>query len=267
MMNHRYISAIILVLLMSVLLLSSGCTNQGSSVEKPTTPAPQAKSYVVGIDAEYPPYSFLDPNGTATGFDVESMRWIAEKEGFTVTFQPTAWDGIIPSLQAGKIDIIYSGMTITDERKEKVSFSMPYLKINQSVAVHQAGNYTMDDFLAGRLVVGAQRGTTGAFWVEDSLIETGKMPAGDLKVYDNFPLVATDLAFKRIDAAIYDRPPMIDAIAGKPLVIIGEIDTGEEYGVALRKDDTELLAAINRGLTALMQDPYWQELKVKYKLA
>jgi polar amino acid transport system substrate-binding protein len=256
MMNHRYRISFILVLLMVFLVLSSGCTT-----------APQAKTYVVGIDAEYPPYSYIDPNGTATGFDVESMRWIAAKEGFNVTFQPTAWDGIIPALQAGKIDIIYSGMTITDERKEKVSFSIPYLKINQSVAVHKEGNYTMDDFMAGKLVVGAQRGTTGAIWVEENLIETGKMPAENLKVYDNFPLVITDLTFKRIDAAIYDRPPLIDAIAGKPLVIIGERDTNEEYGVALRKTDTELLATINKDLTALMQDPYWEELKVKYKLA
>lgn len=266
-MNHRYSIPLILVLLMIFVLLSSGCTSQGTSGEKTATPAAQAKTYIVGIDGEYPPYSFIDPNGTATGFDVESMRWIAAKEGFNVIFQPTAWDGIIPSLQAGKLDIIYSGMTITNERKEKVSFSIPYLKINQSVAVHNEGNVTMDDVMAGRLVVGAQKGTTGAFWVEDNLIETGKMPAENLKVYDTFPLVATELAFKRIDAAIYDRPSLMDAIAGKPLVVIGEIDTGEEYGVALRKDDTELLATINSGLTALMQDPYWEELKVKYRLA
>ncbi len=256
-MNQRYCISLVVVLLMTVLVLSTGCTS--------TTP--QAKTYVVGIDAEYPPYSYIDPDGNVTGFDVESMRWIAAKEGFNVTFQPTAWDGIIPALQAGKIDIIYSGMTITDERKEKVSFSIPYLKINQSVAVHKEGNYTMDDFMAGGLIIGAQRGTTGAIWVEENLIETRKMPAENLKVYDNFPLVVTDLAFKRIDAAIYDRPPLLDAIADKPLVIIDpQIDTHEEYGVAVRKDDTLMLDAINKGLSSLMQDPYWEELKQKYGL-
>lgn len=256
-MNQRYCISLVVVLLLTVLVLSAGCTS---------TPS-QAKTYVVGIDAEYPPYSYIDPDGNVTGFDVESMRWIADKGGFNVTFQPTAWDGIIPALQAGKIDIIYSGMTITDERKEKVSFSIPYLKINQSVAVHKEGNYTMDDFMAGRLIIGAQRGTTGAIWVEENLIETGKMPAENLKVYDNFPLVVTDLAFKRIDAAIYDRPPLLDAIADKPLVIIDpQIDTHEEYGVAVRKDDTLMLDAINKGLSSLMQDPYWEELKQKYGL-
>ena len=125
----------------------SGCTS---------TPE---KTYIIGIDAEYPPYRYLDPNGTATGFDVESMRWIPEKKGLKVTFQPTAWDGMIPSMDAGKIDIVYSGMTITPERAEKVNFSIPYLKINQSIAVPNSGTKTLSDFSAGKMVIGAQQET------------------------------------------------------------------------------------------------------------
>ena len=90
------------------------------------------------------------------------------------------------------------------------------------------------------------------------------MDKDNLKTYDNFPLVAEDLKNKRIDAAIYDKPPMLDAIEGKPLVIVGEIDTGEEYGVAIRKEDTELLETINEGITKLMADPYWEELKITH---
>jgi polar amino acid transport system substrate-binding protein len=227
----------------------------------------ETQTYVVGIDAEYPPYSYLDSEGNAIGFDVESMKWIAEDQGFEVTFQPTAWDGIIPALQAGKIDLIYSGMTITEERAEVVSFSEPYWQVNQAVAIYQDSGVTMDDLHAGSLVVGAQRGTTAAFWVEENLIDTGKMAEDDLKLYDSFPLVVTDLSNKRIDAAMYDRPPMEDAIAGKSLEIIGEINTGELYGVAVRQEDTELLAMINDGLANLQADPYWEELKAQYEMA
>lgn len=92
------------------------------------------------------------------------------------------------------------------------------------------------------------------------------MSADMLVTYDNFPLVATDLQNKRIDFAIYDRPPMLDAIAGKPLHIIGEIDTGEEYGIAIRKTDTELLETMNEGLARLMASPKWDELKKKYEM-
>lgn len=255
----RIITGGILVLL----ILLAGCTTTNT-----TSPVVQEERplYIVGIDGEYPPYSYIEADGTALGFDVDSIRWIAEKKGFDVKFQPMAWDGIIPALQAGKIDMVYSGMTITDERKEMVSFSNPYWKVNQSVAVYKESEKTMDEFMAGKLIMGAQRGTTGAFWVEDNLIRTGLMPVGNLKLYDSFPDAVLDLQNKHLDAIIYDTPPLLDAIAGKPVILIGDIDTGEDIGVAVRKVDTELLATINDGLSQLMNDPYWETLKEKYDM-
>lgn len=265
-MNQSLPLLVIIVVIAAAVL--AGCTGSGGN--SPAAPAgaaaPLQKTYVVGIDAEYPPYSYLDPNGTPTGFDVESMRWIAEKKGLNVTFQPTAWDGMIPSMDAGKIDLVYSGMTITPERQEKVNFSIPYLRINQSVAVPDSGKKSPDDFYAGKMVVGAQRGTTGAIWVENNLIGKGVMPAGNLKLYDSFPLVAEDLVIGRIDAAIYDKPSMVTAIEGKPAHLIDEIDTNEQYGVAIPKSDPALLQTVNEGLADLMKDPYWQILRTKYAL-
>jgi polar amino acid transport system substrate-binding protein len=264
-MKRLFCSALVVVLVAAVLL--AGCTGTGNTPQQAqASPSLDQKAYIVGIDAEYPPYSYLDPNGTPTGFDVESMRWIAEKNGLNVTFQPTAWDGMIPSMDAGKIDMVYSGMTITPERQEKVNFSIPYLKINQTVAVPDSGKKTLDDFYAGKMVVGAQRGTTGAIWVENNLVGKGLMPADNLKLYDSFPLVAEDLAIGRIDAAIYDKPSMVTAIQGRPAHLIAEIDTNEQYGVAIPKSDPALLRTMNEGLADLMKDPYWQTLKTKYTL-
>jgi len=265
---RRVLPFLIIVVVIAAAVFA-GCT--GSGQNSPGAPAPGAaaplqKTYIVGIDAEYPPYSYLDPNGTPTGFDVESMRWIAAKKGLNVTFQPTAWDGMIPSMDAGKIDMVYSGMTITAERQEKVNFSIPYLKINQTIAVPDSGKKTPDDFYAGKMVVGAQRGTTGAIWVENNLVNKGLMPADNLKLYDSFPLVAEDLAIGRLDAAIYDKPSMVTAIAGKPAHLIGEIDTNEQYGVAIPKNNPALLQTMNDGLADLMKDPYWQTLRTKYSL-
>jgi polar amino acid transport system substrate-binding protein len=260
---------IIPVLLITGLLaatLLSGCTGTSQNQATPGKDVTQQKTYIVGIDAEYQPYSYLDPNGTPTGFDVESMRWIAEKKGLKVTFQPTAWDGMIPSMDAGKIDMVYSGMTITPERAEKVNFSIPYLKINQSIAVPNSGTKTLDDFYAGKMVIGAQRGTTGAIWVENNLVNKGLMAKDNLKLYDSFPLVAADLVIGRIDAAVYDKPSMVTAIADKPAKIIGEIDTDEQYGVAIPKSNPMLLQTMNEGLTELMKDPYWQVLRNRYSL-
>jgi polar amino acid transport system substrate-binding protein len=262
-MDSKIIAAMLAVVVV-VAVGFAGCT--GTEESAVPTGEIETTTYIVGIDAEYPPYSYIDPSGNAVGFDVDSMKWIAEDQGFEVEFQPTAWDGIIPALQAKKIDLIYSGMTITEERKEMVSFSNPYWKVNQAVAIHDETEFTMEEFTAGEIVIGAQRGTTGAFWVEENLIEAGLMEQDALIRYDNFPLVVTDLQNQRIDAAIYDRPPLEDAIAGKTLVIIGDIDTGEEYGVAIRKEDTELLEMVNDGLANLMEDPYWEELKEKFEM-
>jgi len=84
--------------------------------------------------------------------------------------------------------------------------------------------------LPARRIIGAQRGTTGAIWAEKNLVENGKMPADHFKGIRQFPLVITDLTNKNIDASIYDRPSHISAIEGKPIHIVYEIDTGEQYG-------------------------------------
>ena len=264
-MNHKGLG-LVLVLIMAVTVAFAGCMSSEDTPAPPQGDVPDKVTYIVGIDGEYPPYAFIDSAGNAQGFDVESIKWIAKMQGFNVKIQPMAWDGIIPALMNKKIDMVYSGMTITPERLEKVDFSIPYWVVNQSVAVNKDSKYTLDDFKAGTLKIGGQRGTTGQIWVEKNLIDTGLMPKENLKLYDNFPLVAEDLKNNRLDAAIYDKPPMLEAIAGKPIVIVGEINTGEEYGVAIRKGDTELLNQINKGLTTLMADPYWEELKTKFEM-
>ena len=89
------------------------------------------KVYINGIDANFPPFAYVDKNGNPDGFDVKALDWIAKEMGFKVKHQPMDWDGIIPSLKAKKIDIVASGMSITDERKKQVSFTAPYWKIKQ----------------------------------------------------------------------------------------------------------------------------------------
>lgn len=268
---QRKIIGLLAVLVMGCVLLA-GCTGTTPPSTNNTTTNGTANlsglkdSYIIGIDGAYPPYSSQEKDGSFVGFDIDSARWIADKLGFKVEFQAVAWDGIIPALQAGKIDMVYSGMTITEERKQQIAFSKPYLKINQSVAVRGDSDLTFDDIMAGTVVIGSQRGTTGEMWVQNNLIEKGKMPAANLKSFDNFPLAITALMNKQVDATVYDKPPTVNIIAGQNAKIIHEIDTSEEYGIAIRKDDTALLNAMNHGLDLLMADPYWDELKAKHGL-
>lgn len=251
-----------LTLLLIAGIMTSGCLQNGTYIPG-TTSLP---TYVVGIDAQYPPYSFIQSNGTPAGFDVESARWIADRMGFVVIIQPIAWDGIIPALQAGKIDMIYSGMTITDERKKKVSFTRPYWKVNQAIAIHNKNSYTLDDIHAGKLRIGAQRGTTGAIWVEKHLIDTGKMPPGSLVQYDLLPYAMDDLQSMRIDAVISSTQSVMESIGSRDCHYIGDIETNELYGIAIRKGDVDLLNTMNEGLYLLMHSPEWERLKEKYQM-
>lgn len=221
--------------------------------------------YINGIDAAYPPYAYIDEKGDPAGFDVEALNWIAEEMGFEVVHQPTAWDGIVSGLLANKIDMIYSGMSITEERKQKVNFSIPYKIIDQAICVQIDSNLNAIAAFMGDNVVGTQRGCTAAMWIEDKLVKTGLLPKDQLKLYDNFPLALQDLQNGRIDAGMMDDVLIKDAISqGMAIKIVGTIITGEGYGVAVRKEDTELLEIINEGLTRLMNSPKWEELKEKY---
>ena len=107
------------------------------------TPALAAqKTWVNGIDANYPPFAYIDEKGNPAGFDVDSMNWIAAKMGFAVTHKPIAWDGIIPALLAKQIDMICSGMSITAERAKQVNFSAPYWTVSRVFLVPAASALT-----------------------------------------------------------------------------------------------------------------------------
>ncbi|MBT8507547.1 ABC transporter substrate-binding protein [Methanomicrobiaceae archaeon CYW5] len=263
-MDNKYLT--IFVVCIAVLAVAiAGCTDstasagEGAGVEE--TPV-----YTVGIDVPYPPFSYVTPANEYTGFDVDSIKWIADNQGFEVKFEVVAWDGIIPALQAGQIDMVYSGMTITDERKEKVAFSDPYWTVNQMVVAQPGSSVTIEDIQNGKAVVGTQSGCTAAIWMEENLVDTGIMDKENIKVYPDTPKAVDDLATGRIDAAMYDDLSMKDIIEGRDVEIIGYIETNEQFGIAVRKDDTELLAKLNAGLANLMEDPYWEELKVAYDM-
>ncbi|MFA6332355.1 MAG: transporter substrate-binding domain-containing protein [Methanoregula sp.] len=268
-MRRPLLLGFIALILLGLLLTTAGCAGDSkrpaSSPADPTAVSSQ-KILVVGIDGDYTPFSYLDSSGNPTGFDIDSMKWIAEKKGLNVRFQPTAWDGIIPSLQAGKIDLIYSGLTITKERAEQVNFSSPYWEVHQAVVARNDSAITLDDVKTGKAIIGAQDGCSAATWIDTNLITTNKMPQDRLKHYLNTPLALEDLMAGRVDAVMYDDHTLRAMINGRPIRILGTIGTEEQYGIAVRKSDPGLLATLNEGLAELKADPYWQELIVKYKM-
>ena len=255
-MHKKALMGIGVSLLVIFAVLMAGCVTTDDNV------------YVVGIDGEYPPYSYIDENGKAVGFDVESIQWIAEQKGFEVEIAPTAWDGIIPALLAGKIDMVYSGMSITPDRLEKVTFSNPYWEVNQGVVGKEGTTATIADFEAGKLTIGVQRSCSADQWMQeefgqekyDQMVKDGK-----IKLYDSFPQSMVALEQGLVECVIFDDVNIEDYIKkADGFQMIGVIETGEVYAVAMRNEDTDLHALINEGLAELMASEKWEELKLKY---
>ena len=249
-----------LVLMVIFSLLIVLCTGSISLL------AAEKKVYINGIDADYPPFAYIDEKGNPAGFDVECLNWIAQEMGFEVKHQPTAWDGIVSSLLAKKIDMVYSGMTINEERLKKVDFTIPYWVINQALCVREDSDLNIIAALSGsEYTVGSQRGCTAAEWIEEHLIKTGILPKDNLKLYEGFSLAVKDLVNGRIDSAMMDDVMVEDAIRkGQPVKIVGIIKTGEKYGIAVRKEDKELKALLDEGITKLKKSAKWDELIIKY---
>lgn len=224
-----------------------------------------AERFIVGTDAAWPPFEWVSAKGHKLGFDLDVMRMIAVLEGYEIEIQDIAFDAIIPAVIAGKVDIGASGFTITAARAQVVDFSSPYWVSDQTVVVRaDSGLNVVTALLPGRRV-GAQRGTTGAFWVEDNLIAQGV--AVELVLYETYPEAILDLLAGRLDAVIQDQAPSEQAVqqyAGQ-LSIAGIIKTYEEFGFLVAKGDPKgILPRIERGLKTLKETGAWDNLVAAY---
>lgn len=224
-----------------------------------------AEKFIVGTDATWPPFEWVSAKGHMLGFDLDVMRMIAILEGYEIEIQNLAFDAIIPAVILGKVDIGASGFTITEERAQVVDFSSPYWTSDQTVLVRADSGLTLEAALSPGRKLGAQRGTTGAFWVEDNLIAKGV--AVELVLYETYPEAIMDLLAGRLDAVIQDQAPSEQAVrqyAGK-LVIAGIIKTYEEFGFLVAKGDPKgILPRIERGMKKLKETGAWDNLVSAY---
>jgi polar amino acid transport system substrate-binding protein len=212
--------------------------------------AKKTSKIVIATDATWPPMEMVDESKNIVGFDIDLMNAAAKAGGFEVEFKNTAWDGIFAGLEGGKYDAVMSSVTITDERKQTMDFSVPYINAGQILVVKNnvSGVETLAD-LKGKTVA-AQIGTTGAF-------EIDKVTSLKKKEYDEIGLAFADLANGRVDAVVCDTPVAAqyalqnDEYKGK-LKIVGRPFTDEYYGVAVKKGNKKVLDTVNKGLKKVL---------------
>ena len=254
--NKKKIFSIALVLAMVIGTVAlSGCTQE------------EENKILIGTSADFPPFEYKASNQTIIGFDIDLIKKILTDQGYTVEVQDIGFDSLILSLQTGKIDVIAAAMTIDDERKQQVDFSAPYYDSNQTVLVKVGANVTITTIEdLKNYTVGAQTGTTGWDWVNDTLVATGKLSSDKFRNYDLYTDAVADLIIgpSRVGAIVIDSPVAQAFAKSGNVKIVLNITTNESYGFAVKKGNTELVNKINTGLTAVMATTYWQELIEKY---
>ena len=223
-------------------------------------------TFVQGIDPAYPPFTFVDKKGKASGFDIDMIAWIAKEMGFKVVVKPLKWESIIPALRAGEIDLIASGMSATQERMKVIDFSNIYWRSMAPIIAPE--NYKGDLFsaLLSGDTIAVQRGSANGEWFAQQLKKNSEF---DLKLdwYDSFPLAVQAIMVKRADLAFCSAMATgREVIKGKPLKIIGATVWGSGYGIGVRKTDKELKKKLNTGLAKIKASPVWDELVLKYHL-
>lgn len=228
----------------------------------------QQKSITVGFDNTFVPMGFEEKNGNYAGFDIELAKYVSKKLGITVHFQPIDWDMKETELQNGTIDAIWNGYSATDERRVKVSFTIPYMQNTQVLVVKKtSGIHSVED-MTGK-VLGAQNGSSGMLdFEEHPEVLKNRVKGGDADQYQSVNEAIIDLKNDRIDALLIDRVYADYYLTTEG--IADEYDTipsgfeSESFAVGVRPADKKLLEALNQAFKELYQEGIFQQISQKW---
>lgn len=216
---------------------------------------------IVGLEGTYPPFSFQGEDGKLTGFEVDFADALAQHMGVKAKLQPTKWDGMLASLESKRIDVVINQVTISPERQKKYDFSTPYTVSGIQALVKKGAesSITKPEDLKGKKV-GVGLGTNYEQWLR------ANVPGVDVHTYDDDPTKYQDLRVGRINAILVDRLAALDLVkkTGDTLAVAGAPFSRQESGVAIRKDNPELLAAINTAIAEMQKDGSLAKISEKW---
>ncbi len=259
------IIALALTLLMLVPAIVA-CNNANDNGDNDvTTNADEAEKLVLvmGTNAAFPPYEFVDENNKVAGIDAEIAAAVAEKLGMTLEIKDMAFDSLITAVSSGSVDIVLAGMTVTEERKESVNFSDTYATGVQVVIVTEDSAIASIDDLDGK-IIGVQTGTTGDIYCSCSP-EEGGYGEDAVRRYDNGALAVAALMNGQVDCVVIDNEPAKAFVeANEGLKILETEFAVEDYAAAIAKENTELLEKVNAALAELKAEGKLDEIIAKY---
>lgn len=225
------------------------------------TGAASAQTVRIGTEGAYAPWNFVDDGGNLAGFDIDVGNELCKRAGLECSFIQTAWDTIIPNLNAGNFDVIMAGMSITDERKQSIDFTADYSPPDPSAWMMKAETSLDFDSLKG-LKIGTQTGT-----IQSSYAEQNLKADNTLVNFDTADAALADLSAGNIDAILADNGYILEVVAGSGGALKSEgpkIPIGGGVGAGLRKADTELKAKLDTALAAAKADGTIDKLIIQW---
>ena len=247
---------LLLALAASTVLLW-GC---GKGEAPPASPAAGAAAapalparIVIGLDDNFPPMGFRDDKNALVGFDIDLARAAAQRLGIEVEFKPIDWNAKEAELSGKRVDVLWNGLTITEERKQNIAFTAPYMQNHQIVVVRGDAAVKTKADLAGK-TVGVQDGSSAVDAIQKDAATASSFKA--LKKYGDNVTALMDLAAGRVDAVVLDEVVGRYYTAKKPgeYAVLDDNFGTEDYGVGMRLADTELHARIDKALADMKAD-------------
>lgn len=259
----------VLALLAPIALVVAACGSDDPKTATSTTTDGAAATAPAGLvsdgtltvcsDTPYEPFEFKDDQGEDTGYDIDLLRAVADGAELDLAVIDLPFDGILGSLEAGDCDVVASAVTITDERAEQVDFTDSYFDADQSLLIKadRSELAALADLEDG--TIGVQAGTTGETYANDN------NPGAEIKSFEDSDGLFAALESGDIDAILQDLPVnAYRATQDDSVSVVETYPTGEQYGFAVKKNATEVLAFLNDGLAALRDDGTFDEIYGTY---
>lgn len=246
---------------------SNESTTSESKEDTSLTHVQAAGHFTLGLDADFAPMGFTDDNGEIVGFDIDLAKAVGEKMGVDVEVKPIDWDSKDMELSSGKIDVIWNGFSITDERRQEVLFSNPYLSTKQSIVVKKGSDITKKADLAGKKIA-LQDGSTSEDALKADTATYESVGDDNISRFKENSQVLMEVDSGRADAAVIDEVFVRYYLQKENLLdkytVLEEGFDEEDYGVGGRKGDYALMEAINKALDECKADGTTSEISQKW---
>ena len=263
----KLICMILALIMVFALCACGGASSAPAASAAPAAPAAEITKFIMGIDPEYPPFSYLGDDGKYTGFDVEICQAACDYLGWEMEIFGVNWDEKLVQLDSMECDCVWSGMTILDSMKEAgYVISAPYYDNTQVLVVREDAGFNTSADLAG-MAVAVQLGTSGEALLNGDLADLAAI-FSNVVTCDSFLKCFTELEGKAVDAVFVDMPVAASYVKDHAgLKIIDENLGAEQYGIAFRAGDAELCAQIEGAVAALVENGTYAEIANKPEYA